>query len=547
MARSTTKQESTTPTQTNEFNSNYIGKLYLLSSGGSAVGIDLTSFTVKEERGNGWVGVVTLVVASDSNKVTVEDVFTYVMNNNLLPGTIVSLSINPDSEAETAETRIWPSIISRIETVPWSDNLSEERTLLSTNGAICKIHISDPLRYFSESPVWGVYKNRSLDEILGGMFSLACGGNGLPTATPIIEGLPTISITKTIREGIDSIPYTIAAGETLREWIGAVFGRLGVRIEICGRLSNNHQPQIEIHISDSIPIPNISISMEVSEYTSADGTAIAIRGVNLRPIREQRGAVVDNPSIGMMQRVGPPGPVETLFYGSNINVDEALYRNLFNYERDMGSSVAVSGDTTDPRICPGHVVLINDADADPMFGIYEWQVVNVHHTYNAQGYVNRVLLEDKDIVWRPPVPPEWGPVIISGVVSSETVQEGEIVSRDRIGRIPVSFSIASENTSDPLTLDLTIIEPMAGRQHGFIPQHRAGDLCRVSIVNPLYAEVIGFCYRTDRAIPKSISNASAGLVVRHGEGKWEGILFRPYKEIVEEKNENEEEGETVAS
>ena len=86
----------------------------------------------------------------------------------------------------------------------------------------------------------------------------------------------------------------------------------------------------------------------------------------------------------------------------------------------------------------------------------------------------------------------------------------------------------------PPRLPLPVVNPMAGRLHGFIPSHRQGDACRVAIHGPFSAEVIGFQYRDDRPINAQIEGATAGLVVEHDyAGGWTGLVFRPTSEVEE--------------
>ena len=79
----------------------------------------------------------------------------------------------------------------------------------------------------------------------------------------------------------------------------------------------------------------------------------------------------------------------------------------------------------------------------------------------------------------------------------------------------------------PPRLPLTVAQPMAGALHGFVPAHRHGDVCRVAVHHPLWAEVIGFQYREDRPINTDIAEATSGLVVEHDTGQaWSGLVFR---------------------
>ena len=78
----------------------------------------------------------------------------------------------------------------------------------------------------------------------------------------------------------------------------------------------------------------------------------------------------------------------------------------------------------------------------------------------------------------------------------------------------------------PPRLPLTIVQPMAGTLHGFVPSHRQGDSCRVAVHHPLWAEIVGFQYRHGQSINAQLREAAAGMVVEHDTGDaWTGMVF----------------------
>ncbi|MXY52870.1 MAG: hypothetical protein F4Y86_10160 [Gammaproteobacteria bacterium] len=88
----------------------------------------------------------------------------------------------------------------------------------------------------------------------------------------------------------------------------------------------------------------------------------------------------------------------------------------------------------------------------------------------------------------------------------------------------------------PARLMLPVVNPMAGGLHGFVPAHRQGDACRVVMHNPFSAEVMGFQYRDDRPINRTIEAATTGLVVEHDTGhSWSGLVFRPMEAMEDEQ------------
>ena len=92
--------------------------------------------------------------------------------------------------------------------------------------------------------------------------------------------------------------------------------------------------------------------------------------------------------------------------------------------------------------------------------------------------------------------------------------------------------VATEPQKWPPRIPLTLIEPMAGALHGFTPAHRHGDICRVVVHNPLWAEILGFQYRGDRQITPGTTIQTAGLLAEHDHAyAWSGIMFAESKQL----------------
>ena len=79
----------------------------------------------------------------------------------------------------------------------------------------------------------------------------------------------------------------------------------------------------------------------------------------------------------------------------------------------------------------------------------------------------------------------------------------------------------------PPRIPLTVIEPMAGKHHGFITSHRQGNICRVAVHNPLWAEIVGFQYRATQVINPYLIESEAGMLIEHqaDPSRWSGIVF----------------------
>ena len=120
-------------------------------------------------------------------------------------------------------------------------------------------------------------------------------------------------------------------------------------------------------------------------------------------------------------------------------------------------------------------------------------------------------------------------------------------------RFPFVVDVESEGPGDDLAatgeapdapwppcVPLSPMAPGAGNLHGFVSDHRQGDWCRVAVVNPLYAEIVGFCHRDDRYLSERVRDATVGIVVREGEDEWRGMVFRPDEDLEDEVEGDDE-------
>ncbi len=445
------------------------------------------------------------------------------------------------SEMQALPLRTWPSVITNLTTMP------------STAGSldtVCQVRFSDPLSRLSGQRIWGVFRECPLAELLGGALSLAGGGDGLPTATPALRGLPTIRISQALREAAAEIPYAIATGQTLGHWLDSVFGRLGVRIEMLGAADGG----LDILLLDRPPT-GMPLDMTLNAGHATAGNAVISR-MGHHPASPERGAVMDNPTTGASRRLGEAGAVETLLYAAGLSVEEAGARANFSQERSTLNLADIRVTTAQPGVHPGRLMAFSNR---PVNGSALWQTQRTRHAVADGMYRNEIDLVKSGLAWRPPVPADAGPVIMSALVDDGESTVGESVARDRLGRIPVAFGFTpgaiadqgpegtgpsdadddageDEAVAGALSVHLPVVEPMAGGLHGFVPAHRQGDKCRISVQNPLYAEIIGFSYGNDRRVGQSLVDASMGMVVRHGDDQWSGLLFRPKAAIDSEED-----------
>ena len=101
----------------------------------------------------------------------------------------------PRSGSRGAHVRVWPCVVDRLQ--PYE---------LDATAAACDVHLLDPVSFLAEQPIWGAYRSVSAGEIVGGVLSLAAGGDGKPTLSPLLPGLPAVRIAAGYRDGLGHPP-----------------------------------------------------------------------------------------------------------------------------------------------------------------------------------------------------------------------------------------------------------------------------------------------------------------------------------------------------
>ena len=564
----------------------YRVRLEALSPRSEVPGVTLM---LSETRSGGWSGTVNV----DPQLTLAEEAFHTVLSDGLAPagGVLVKLIVSGNTGHSGTAVRVWPSIVTSVSTT--HSNTTYSSTYGTKRRAFCGITFRDPLSFYRDRPLWTAFAECSLGEILGGALSAAAGGDGKPTHEPVLPGMSEVRIREQLRKEIRSIPYAIAAGETLGYWLNRVCGRLGVRIQMRGELETG---RLEIDLCDSKPSESdlnsdggVTMSVKPDGAASATNLALGESAVSA-PLRE-RGALLDNPAGGGARRFGRDGAVGTVVVAAQTGVEEAERRAGFRRGSRNLSQVLVSTFSRQPGLLPGRVVKVSTGLHSPpdklrtkgpkqhdgvasLFGAKEWQVADVSHLYGHGHYWNRAELEKAGAAWRPAVAHEEGAMIVSGIVDDGDSETGALVERDRLGRIPIRFpfvvdaaaveeSASGENGKAgekapagksagssagdipwPPVVPLAPVKPIAGNAHGFISAQRQGDWCRVAVVNPLYAEIMGFCYRDDRYLNATVRDATMGMIVRQGGGQdWRGMLFRPDEDLEQELAEPDPEPE----
>ena len=524
----------------------------------TAVKVPVANFSLSELRNVGWLGIGRIdpgVLQAISPSLAMRTAF----DMKLVPGAATQLELAVTKGTDRTGTdqtgtviRGWPSVITDVAALPENDG--------GTTVTYCEIQFCDPLTYLRERRIWGSFQSCTPGMILGGAMSLAMGGRGDPTYTPALAGLPVIRISEYLRESVQEIPYAVAVGETLGGWIGRVFGRLGIRIEILGDADGI----CSITLRDSAPsasggngghpaLPMEATTVDAAPYPTASD--LVIHSLRLGATRSQRDVLLDNPESGDSARIGVAGgAVEGVVSAAGTNRDEAALRSTFPHNRAYLAAQKITAISAQPSMFPGRVVTLTDQD---VLFTNEWQVASTLHAYESGGhyYYNAVELEMGGIAWRPPVPADDSPRVISGTVDDGVSETGQPVARDRLGRISVRLACSfagsgesgqGETETNPngngqaqsgapgvqtAAIPLPVIKPMAGDIHGFVGAHRQGDLCRVILITPLYAEIHGFSFRADRTLSTAVFDASTGFVLRQGSEEWRGMLFRADESI----------------
>ena len=489
------------------------------------------------EKRQGWVGFA-VVSPGAAEDLDAESAFMRTTAYGLAPDRPVALELKgkslTESDAPDDFIRGWPSVITKVDAgVPADGDITDFRVM---------VLFSDPLSYLFRNPIWGVFKDRSPGELLAGALMLASGVKGAPSLEPVIEGLPSITITESVREEASEVPYAIAAGEPLGWWLGALFGRLGIRMELLGAQAGG----VALTLADGEPAGSpVNLGLGAGQ-PSADHAVIS--HFVQSAVAPERDTMVDNASLGQPKTIGEERPVGRLLTSAGIDLDEATVRSKLVRDGAMMEQSALRIVSGQPGLHSGRLVSFDR----PVTGASQWQVDEVWHGAAEGAYRNEASLV-KLGTWVPAPPAEKGMAVVSGVVHELGLEVGEPVERDALGRIPIRFPFsqgigspegdetapASAEALGPGIM-LPVAAPMAGGTHGFVPSHRQGDVCRVAVHHLMLIEVIGFGFADHRRVGDDLVDVSMGVVVDHGRGRWTGMVFRPGEEVEAEEKEQSE-------
>lgn len=383
----------------------------------------LAEFDLREGYSTGWSGTGVLVGKGET-PLTPTAMISAVMASGVLAGTPVELVLElDDGQPAGNRARSWPCMVRGIRPFP-----------IDEFSAGCNIHLVDPVSYLAEQPIWGAYRGVSAAEAVGGALSLATGGDGKPTTTPLLAGMPPVKVVAEHRAGLSTIPYVIAAGQRLGDWLGDFLAMLGLRAELGG----DDDGGTVLTLTDSVPRGQ-ALEMSVVSPTDPDPTdtgSILIKDHSAYAGAPLRGALLDDPTKGSARPLLAYGAVGTVLAAAELDLDEAADRIYRAAKGIVAEMLQLTVQSRQPLLRPGEVLRLSRQ----MHGLATWQIPTVSHALRKSVYENEATLIRGDLAWHPALPLTRPPVYVSAVVDGGNGFDfQEPVPRDRLGRIKVRF------------------------------------------------------------------------------------------------------------
>ena len=453
-----------------------------------------------------------------------------VIDQGISPGGSALVTLKLDERQ--GAVRSWPAIVTGIAT-------RECRRGEKNPPAV--VTLVDPFTAYGNRALWLGFAGIDLAELLGAALSSAAGGDGAPSKTPVIPGIPPIEIRCQVRESIRTLPYVVSAGETLLTWMDSLSALLKIRVELVGlgdgkliATITDKSPRVS-GLNDKGAIP-LQIDMR---------RAVSSRNVHVRAPRalvwpRERGGLLDVPSQGTPSLFGREGAVARVLQSAGMTREEGKVRVSMDIARGKSSQVRIELSGAQPGLLPGRMVSFEDPPMDRdgnaltpslVFGASRWQIMEVAHLFVHGSYRCSAEAEKSGAPWHPTqaaVPREMR--ILGGTIDDGESKSGEAVKHDRLGCLPVrpAFSgalKAGAGSSWSPTLPLVSCFPSGGWQHGFVSDARQGDVCRIRVHTPLFAEIAGFMYRDDRTVKPVIRDKTGGFVLHQETESWRGVAF----------------------
>ena len=394
----------------------------------------LASLVASEGYNIGWCAHAIFAFGVPGGGASRIDILATLADRGLSAGRRGKVNLRVEAEGNeflhNQTIRTWPCMVSQM--VPLD---SEDDTR-----AICRIQLVDPLGYLASREIWGAYRDVSAAELVGGAIALAAGADEGPTTEVATAWLPKIRVRARHRDALDVIPYAIAYGETLGEWLARVLGTLGLRAELFAEDGGDtqvvyltdalaHRGSYEMHVERD--------GVELSDDEQGRDGGISIRSRVAFPGNPLRGALLDDPTQGTPRVLVGFGPIGHVVQAQGADTDEVTERAWHEVRRGFCEALMVRAASGHPGIEPGCTITLNET----INRIDHWQVASARHLASEGAYDNDATLLRADTAWHPPQAEPRGTVIVSAMVDhSEESLYHEPVPRDRLGRINVRFS-----------------------------------------------------------------------------------------------------------
>ena len=394
----------------------------------------LASLVASEGYNIGWCAHALFVFGVPGGGATRVDILATLADRGLSPGRRAKVNLRVEAEGNehlhNQTIRTWPCMVSQMIPVESEDDTR----------AMCRIELVDPLGYLASREIWGAFRDVSASELVGGAIALAAGTDAGPTTEVATAWLPKISVKARHRDALDVIPYAIASGETLGEWLARVLGMLGLRAELFAQDGGDtqvlyltdalaHRGSFEMHVERD--------GVELGDDEQGRDGGISIRSRVAFPGHPLRAALLDDPTQGTPRMVTGFGPVGHVVRAQGADLDEVTERAWHEVRRGFCEALMVRAASGHPGIEPGCTITLNET----INRIDHWQVASARHLVSEGAYDNDATLLRADTAWHPPEPDPRGTVIVSAMVDhSEESLYFETVPRDRLGRINVRFS-----------------------------------------------------------------------------------------------------------
>ena len=426
-----------------------------------------------EGYNSGWGGTVTLFAPASINS-TPGAFMDGLVSRGFAPGSVAILDLFRDETLGRALIRRWPCRINSINPFEVEGHV------------VCTIGLVDPISAFAHRPVWSAYRATSAADAVGGVLSVAAGGDGIPSSTPVLRTGPSVKIMPHYREALLELPYVLAAGSSLGQWLVTFLGMLGLRAELHSTydlavpegsdsmaeseleppgtsFKNLFRAEPDGCLLTLTDKPPTASSLEMAVPDPVSGVAAEVEGGTLTIVAESawpeavvRGGLVDDPVDGRARPIIASGGIGSVVSAPEVDADEAARRirqGLFGTAAEMH---LLAGTSCQPLLGPGRVLKVSPS----LHGRESWQIASVTHLVTTSSrsdpratYTNEATLLRGDIGWFPPMPVRQPPVFVSAVVSeSSDVVTHEPVPRDRLGRINVWFPFSPSPTGDEARL-----------------------------------------------------------------------------------------------